>query len=196
MTKESKVENSSRYIDGMIKDKLIEIKEGVISLTRIGDETGRGVVRRCRLAEWLLSNVLELEQKEWEYTACEFEHILSEEVTDSICTFLGHPPSCPHGEPIPKGECCKKFNKEIKPLIMNVTEVMPGDRCRVVFMVPKDHDRLNRLSSLGLVPGAEIRLHQKQPTYVLDIGETSIAVDCDIAREIFVKKIEINRSTT
>lgn len=187
--KEVHVENASDYIDGMVTDKLIEVKNDVVSLTKDGDEAGRGIVRRCRLAEWLLSNVFELNQNEWENSACEFEHILSKEVTDSICAFLGHPPTCPHGEPIPEGDCCRRFTKDIKPLVLNLTELMPGDLCRVVFMTPKHHDRLDRLSSLGLVPGAEIKLHQKQPTYVIDIGETSIAIDHDIAKEIFVKKI-------
>ena len=42
-----------------------------------------------------------------ETNACTFEHILSPEVTDRICTFLGHPKTCPHGSPIPPGECCQ-----------------------------------------------------------------------------------------
>ena len=41
-----------------------------------------------------------------EKNACTFEHILSPEVTDRICTFLGHPRTCPHGSPIPPGDCC------------------------------------------------------------------------------------------
>lgn len=188
---QSKVENTVDYLESMVKDKLIEISDGLITLTPEGEKAGEGVVRRCRLAEWLLANVLELEREEWEDTACEFEHILTPEVTDSICTFLGHPPACPHGEPIPGGECCKKFSKEIKPLVLNITELSPGDRGRVVFMSPKHHDRLDRLGSLGLLPGAVVKLHQKQPTYVLDIGETSIAIDYDIAREIFVKKVAL-----
>lgn len=187
----SKVENTELFLDEMIKDKLIEESDGVITLTPSGDKTGESVVRRLRLAEWLLSNVLELEREEWENTACEFEHILTPEVTDSICTFLGHPPTCPHGEPIPKGDCCRAFSKEVKPLVLNTTELAPGERGRVVFIAPRHHDRLNRLSSLGLVPGAIVKLHQKQPTYVLDIGETSIAIDHEIAKEIFVKKVEI-----
>jgi DtxR family Mn-dependent transcriptional regulator len=185
---ESKVEGTSTYLDDMLRDKLIEQSGDIITLTSEGDMAGEGVVRRLRLAEWLLSNVLELEKDEWEGSACEFEHILSREVTDSICTFLGHPPTCPHGEPIPKGDCCKTFTKEIKPFVLSVTELAPGERGRVVFIAPKHHDRLDRLSSLGLVPGALVKLHQKQPTYVLDIGETSIAIDHEIAKEIFVKK--------
>lgn len=187
--RESKVDGTSKYLKKMLSDKLITESKGVIELTPEGDAAGESVVRRLRLAEWLLSNVLELDKDEWEDTACEFEHVLSPEVTDSICTFLGHPPACPHGEPIPQGECCRKFSKEVKPLVLSSTELRPGEKGRIVFIAPKHHDRLDRLSSLGIVPGAVVKLHQKQPTYVLDIGETSIALDYEIAKEIFVKKV-------
>ena len=187
--RESKVEDTSSYLNTMLTEKLITESGGLIKLTPEGDAAGESVVRRLRLAEWLLSNVLELGKDEWEDTACEFEHVLSPEVTDSICTFLGHPPACPHGEPIPQGECCRKFSKEVKPLVLNSTEMRPGESGRIVFIAPKHHDRLDKLSSLGIVPGAVVKLHQKQPTYVLDIGETSIALDYEIAKEIFVKKV-------
>ncbi len=189
IVEKSKVENTESHLEEMIRGGLVKISNGVVDLTPEGESVGEGVVRRCRLAEWLLSNVLELDKDEWESTACEFEHILSKEVTDSICTFLGHPPACPHGEIIPSGECCRKFSKEIKPLVLNITELSPGDSGRVVFIAPKHHDRLDRLSSLGLVPGETVKLHQTQPTYVIDVGETSIAIDHEIAKEIFVKKV-------
>lgn len=188
VVRDSKVDGTSAYLEEMLRDKFIEQTGHILTLTPEGDAIGESVIRRLRLAEWLLSNVLELDKDEWEGSACEFEHILSREVTDSICTFLGHPPTCPHGKTIPKGDCCKTFSKEIKPLVLSVTELAPGERGRVVFIAPKHHDRLDRLSSLGLVPGVVVKLHQKQPTYVLDIGETSIAIDFEIAKEIFVRK--------
>ena len=186
----SKVDNTADFFEGMIRDGLIAEQGGIISLTPSGDKAGESVVRRLRLAEWLLSNVLELEPETWEDTACEFEHVLSPEVTDSICTFLGHPPTCPHGEPIPRGECCRAFSREIRPLVLNVTELGPGERGRIVFIAPRHHDRLDRLSAIGLIPGAVVKVHQKQPTYVLDVGETSVAIDGEIAREIFVKRVK------
>jgi DtxR family Mn-dependent transcriptional regulator len=45
-------------------------------------------------------------ETEIEQQACKFEHILSPEATDKICTFLNHPLTCPHGAPIPPGPCC------------------------------------------------------------------------------------------
>ena len=185
---ESKVVKTEGCLEELVNKGLVAITGDSITMTGKGEELGSGIVRRQRLAEWLLSNVLELEQKEWEETACELEHILSREVTDSICTFLGHPPLCPHGKRIPRGECCKRFSKEIKPLVLNITELAPGETGRIVFIAPKHHDRLDRLGSFGLVPGTLIRLHQKQPTYVIYIGETSIAIDHEIAKDIYVKK--------
>ena len=69
------------------------------------DASGRG--RAHRLAERLFTDVLSLRDEEAvESNACQFEHILSPELTDRICTFLGHPETCPHGSPIPRGKCC------------------------------------------------------------------------------------------
>jgi DtxR family Mn-dependent transcriptional regulator len=59
------------------------------------------------LAERLFTDSLALDsESEIEQQACKFEHILSPEATDKICTFLNHPKTCPHGAPIPPGQCC------------------------------------------------------------------------------------------
>jgi Mn-dependent DtxR family transcriptional regulator len=68
------------------------------------------VIRRHRLAERLFTDTLSLrDDAQIESNACTFEHILSPEVTEKICTFLGHPRQCPHGSPIPPGPCCEQF---------------------------------------------------------------------------------------
>ncbi|MBI4746096.1 MAG: metal-dependent transcriptional regulator [Deltaproteobacteria bacterium] len=120
---------------------------------------------------------------------CEFEHILSPEVTESVCTFLGHPPTCPHGKPIPRGKCCEKFHKEMKPLVTPLNELQPGEEGRIVFIAPKNHTRLDRLSTMGIIPGSIVRLHQKRPSFVLEIGETTLALDGEIVKEIYVKRV-------
>jgi putative ABC transport system ATP-binding protein len=75
--------------------------------TPAGETRARDVIRRHRLAERLFRDVLSIrDEDEIESSACKFEHILSPEVTDRMCTLLGHPGSCPHGSPIPKGACC------------------------------------------------------------------------------------------
>jgi energy-coupling factor transporter ATP-binding protein EcfA2 len=79
----------------------------MIVFTEKGRKRAEDVIRRHRLAERLFVQTFRVQnEKEIEEQACKFEHILSPEVTDSICTFLGHPRTCPHGSPIPAGPCC------------------------------------------------------------------------------------------
>ena len=81
----------------------------VVELTERGRQRAADIIRRHRLAERLFTDSLALEsESEIEQQACKFEHILSPEATDKICTFLGHPKTCPHGAPIPPGGCCGK----------------------------------------------------------------------------------------
>ena len=78
-----------------------------IDFTPRGEQRAANIIRRHRLAERLFMETLHIENEaEVEQQACKFEHILSFEATDKICTFLGHPKTCPHGSPIPPGCCC------------------------------------------------------------------------------------------
>ncbi len=79
----------------------------IVELTARGRERAASIIRRHRLAERLFTDSLAMDsESEIERQACKFEHILSPEATDKICTFLGHPRTCPHGAPIPPGPCC------------------------------------------------------------------------------------------
>src|SRR5271168_4645182 len=79
----------------------------IVELTPRGRERAGSIIRRHRLAERLFTDSLAMDsESEIEQQACKFEHILSPEATDKICTFLGHPQTCPHGAPIPPGVCC------------------------------------------------------------------------------------------
>src|SRR5437763_1947831 len=81
----------------------------VVELTPRGRERAASIIRRHRLAERLFTDSLAMDsESEIEQQACKFEHILSPEATDKICTFLGHPRTCPHGAAIPPGPCCQR----------------------------------------------------------------------------------------
>lgn len=170
-------------------DGLVKIEGNEVTLTQKGERLAEAAIRRHRLAERLLMEVLELDVGLIERNACSFEHSLSPVVTDSICTLLGHPPTCPHGLPIPRGECCKRFKVEVKPLVQPLRDLQVGERGRIVFIIPSSHPRLDRLGSLGVVPGSIVRLHQRRPSFVIEIGETTLAIDPEIAKEIYVKKV-------
>jgi DtxR family Mn-dependent transcriptional regulator len=165
-------------------------REGAhLRLTAEGEQRARGVVRRHRLAERLLKDLLDLGEGAIESQACEFEHILSPEATDSVCTLLGHPPTCPHGEAIPAGPCCSATARTLRPVVTGLPHFEMGATGRIVFIAPKFHDRMDRLAALGVIPGSTVRLHQRSPSYVIELGETTIALDPEIAGEIYLKRI-------
>jgi len=96
-----------RLIATMTRIGLVSVENGVEQFTAAGELRARNVIRRHRLAERLFMDVLSIrDEVEIESSACKFEHILSPDVTDRICTLLNHPLECPHGSPIPQGECC------------------------------------------------------------------------------------------
>ncbi len=168
---------------------LVRLEGSAVALTEAGEARARDVVRRHRLTERLFKDLLAVSEKTMEAQACELEHILSPEATESVCTLLGHPPTCPHGRPVPPGACCGTARQDLRPLVTGLRHFTLGARGRIVFIAPKFHDRMDRLAALGVIPGSEVRLHQRSPSYVIEIGETTIALDPEIAGEIFVKPI-------
>ena len=155
-----------------------------------GEELAAQVIRRHRLAEVLLKQVLEVDERAAESTACRFEHMLDRDVTDRVCTFLGHPPVCPHGKRIPRGRCCDMYSPTVRPLVFPLSDLGLGQSAKIIYISPRSHARLDRLSSLGVVPGCTLRLHQRRPSFVVDIGETTLAIDPEISREIYVKELD------
>jgi DtxR family Mn-dependent transcriptional regulator len=172
---------------GLEKEECIERIGGFIRLTARGEEKAERLIRNHRLAECLFTELFQIEESELEETACKFEHILSPSVTESVCIFLGHPPVCPHGRRIPPGECCRKGTRKIKPLVSPLFELEPGRRGRIMFITPGAQKRLERLMSLGIMPGARVRLLQKNPSVVMKVDETTVALEAEIAKEIYIK---------
>jgi len=94
-----------------LKPDGISVGDGsmIVEFTSRGRQRAADIIRRHRLAERLFTDSLAMDSEtEIEQQACKFEHILSPGATDKICTFLGHPRTCPHGAPIPPGACCGK----------------------------------------------------------------------------------------
>ncbi len=178
----SSLENAPA-LDGMHKEELIEISGGRVKFTGAGRLRARDITRRHRLAERLFADILAL--NEYEEDACRFEHAISPEVEEAICTFLGHPPTCPHNRPIPRGKCCKLYAKKVTPLVASLADSQVGEDYKVVFLRTP---MIDRLASIGLVAGSLIRLVQKKPSYVLKVDETTIAVEEEVAKGVFVKK--------
>ncbi len=188
----SKIAEAESVVERMRREGLVVVPEegaGMVRLTTAGAEIAISVVRRHRLAEMLFSQVLALDESTTESTACEVEHILSPAVTDSVCAFLGHPPRCPHGKPIPPGRCCNVFKRDLDPLIIRMLDLRVGETGKVVFMRSLNPGRLDRVATLGLRVGATLRLRQKQPSVVLEVGQTTLALDREIADKVYVRRL-------
>ncbi|PYT61768.1 MAG: hypothetical protein DMG35_08670 [Acidobacteria bacterium] len=99
-------EPATRVLSRMAELHLVALQNGEALLTPMGSQRARDVVRRHRLAERLFKDTFSVDETEAHTQACKFEHIISPELDQRICTFLGHPKTCPHGNPIPPGDCC------------------------------------------------------------------------------------------
>lgn len=168
---------------------LLRVHGDSIELSAEGEKLAEAAIRRHRLAERLLTEVLALDEESVEKNACSFEHTLTPEVTDSICSLLGHPPTCPHGLPIPRGNCCTKTAGDLKPLVNPLDALSVGESGKIIFIATNSHARLDKLSTLGIVPGSTVLLHQKRPAFVIMIGETTLALDPLIIKDIYVKRL-------
>ncbi len=186
----SRVATLNPALDQLLHRGLARLEGERILLTDQGRTLAERQVRRHRLAEVLFTTVFQVpDEAAVNRTACVMEHVIGPGMTNSICAFLGHPSSCPHGKPIPPGTCCRSFSKPIEPLVQPLDRLPVGDSGKIVYVVGKDADRLVRLSGLGVIPGALVHLQQRSPAAIIRLGETTMALDAEIAREIYVKKV-------
>jgi DtxR family transcriptional regulator, Mn-dependent transcriptional regulator len=91
----------SEMIHRLEKADLVSVDGGVIRLTEDGAQLAESVVRRHRLAERFLTDILGLSWAEAHGEAGKWEHVISERVEDAMSRLLGDPTTCPHGNPIP-----------------------------------------------------------------------------------------------
>jgi len=90
----------------MAQEGLLRFENGEIFFTDLGEPRARHALRRHRLAERLFHDTFDIDNDVVDEHALRIEHTLSPQVTEKICIFLKHPETCPHGSPIPPGECC------------------------------------------------------------------------------------------
>jgi DtxR family Mn-dependent transcriptional regulator len=177
-----------RMLERLISQGYLTREADKYLFTDSGRKKGEGVIRRHRLAERLLVDILSIREISLETAACRFEHALTPEVTDHICTLLGHPRSCPHGKPIPRGPCCRRAETLVETAVVPLAELRSGESGRITYIMTTHHQRLDRLTALGLLPGRVVKVHQSEPLFVIFLGETQLALEKEIAREVYVMR--------
>jgi len=150
------------------------------ALTPSGLAKATKVVRRLRLAERLLSDILKLELPKVYDEACKMEHVISDEVEARLATVLGHPRMCPHGLPIP-GEGGGL------PATHGLLEVPLGQRLSVASVPEEDAEMLTYLAEQGLVPGAAIVVEEIAPfngPVTVTVEGTKRAISREVASRV------------
>ena len=172
----------------IFEKNLARIEGDQVHFSETGRKRARDLIRRHRLAERLLIDVLQTGWDEIEESACQLEHILSDGVVDKICTLLGHPKECPHGLAMPVGACCQSADKSVESVIMPMTKANVGEDVILAYILTRDNPRLHKLMSFGMAPGVRVKVVQKSPSYVLKVGETQIALESDIVKDIYIRR--------
>jgi DtxR family transcriptional regulator, Mn-dependent transcriptional regulator len=183
----AKIAITETLLGTLSADGFIAIDEGKgVRLLPKGLQLAEQIIRRHRLAERLICDILGVPVEDSEAAACEFEHLIAEGITNSICTLLGHPRYCPHNKPIPEGDCCKQARDELKPVVVSCDQLKIGESARIAYFSTREHSRLLKLSALGIAPGISLKLIQKWPAYVVQCEETEIALEKEVAQNIYV----------
>lgn len=177
----------NEYIAELFKKGYVNINDGVINLSNVGEHMGRSLVRKHRIAEKVVADLFLADMDEMEELADQIEHVMSEEVEDNICRILGNPENCPHNNPIPKGDSDGTSNGLNNEYSVPLVSCHSGESGEVSHIKTEDARKLRKIMNLGLIPGSRICLIQKFPNYVFQLGNTQLAVDKELANEIFIK---------
>jgi DtxR family Mn-dependent transcriptional regulator len=180
--------HSAPAVSEMIKrlrdDGYIEARGRKLSLTPRGRAVAESVVRKHRLAERLLTDIIGLPWEKAHLEAGRWEHVISDEVEARLVEILGHPTTCPHGNPIPGSGGLAQD-------LIALSESRRGDHVRlerVTEQIEIDLDSLAYLSAHGFVPGTEATVASRAPdgTLILDLGPRSIALGPALTQQLFV----------
>jgi DtxR family Mn-dependent transcriptional regulator len=155
-----------------------------VDLTRTGRSAAFGAIRRHRIVERFLSDMLGYAWNEADRLATSFEHELPQEVEDRLFVALDQPDSCPHGFPIPAPEAADL--PDMPPLYA----LEPGDRAIVAVPGSTEPDVIAFLDTLGLRPGVHVEVREKHPfdgPLVLRVGDVERTLGATIANQIFVQ---------
>jgi DtxR family Mn-dependent transcriptional regulator len=164
----------------------VVVRDRALHLTDKGRRRAVSVVRKHRLAERLLTDVIGVPWHQTHQEACRWEHVISDEVEERLVALLENPATCPHGNPIPGAGIPRD---DLSALV----DAEPGDHItleRVTEQVEVDLEALIYLDDHGFVPGAAAEVRSRAPdgTLTLALEEGSIALGPALAAQLYVSR--------
>lgn len=177
----------SRSVRGRGKEKARGRARKIVTLTPKGERAARTLVRRHRLSERFLTDVLGLDWESAHREACKLEHVISPEVEERLADMLGNPETCPHGYPIPDEDGRIKEEEEVRPLC----DLCANEKCNIARVAEEEPQLLQYLASLGLLPDVDIEVKEVAPfggPMLIKVGDTQYALGKEVASKIWTRK--------
>jgi DtxR family transcriptional regulator, Mn-dependent transcriptional regulator len=174
----------SEMLDRLETDGLIARRGRRITMTPAGTALAEGVVRKHRLAERLLVDIIGLDWDKAHIEAGRWEHVISDDVEARLVVLLNHPTTCPHGNPIP-GVVPDGAGQR------RLADAQPGEQVRLVRItesVEHEADSLTYLGDNGLTPGTTAVIQSRAPdgTLTLVLGDAAIALGPAMTERMFI----------
>jgi DtxR family transcriptional regulator, Mn-dependent transcriptional regulator len=174
----------SEMLDRLEADGFIARKGRRITMTPQGKALAEGVVRKHRLAERLLVDIIGLDWDKAHIEAGRWEHVISDDVEARLVVLLDYPTTCPHGNPIP-GVVPDGGGQR------RLADALPGEQVRLVRItesVEHEADSLTYLGDNGLTPGTTAMIQSRAPdgTLTLVLGDAAIALGPAMTERMFI----------
>jgi DtxR family Mn-dependent transcriptional regulator len=185
----------SQTVNRMERDGLLTVEDDRhLQLTDLGRTLAIAVMRKHRLAELLLVNVIGMPYEEAHEEACRWEHVMSEAVEQRVYELLGRPSRSPYGNPIPGLDEFAGAVDPTRPIIDAERNLgFPGLSGAVVVRrisesVQTDMDMLRLLHAAGIDPGATVTVAQDRDEVVIDQAGEKIRLPRELASRVFVTR--------
>ncbi len=186
----------SQTVARMERDGLLTVEgDRHLELSPKGRQLATRVMRKHRLAERLLTDIIGLEIEYVHEEACRWEHVMSEQVERRLVELLEHPTESPYGNPIPGlselGELGKDadFLEGVQPMTKAVSGAVEPIRLvvrRIAEELQKDTEVMSVLRRVGALPGNDVLVSQGHDGLVVARQGETAEIDVEAALHIFV----------
>lgn len=163
---------------------LIEKTTRTVRLTTKGQETAYRSLRTLSVLKIFATEILGLSQKEADAYVQDIFFATNNYILEKYCTLIGHNN---HYNILP-GECCQRAFRETAERVLALSRLPLNTTAQILYLKTENLPNMQKLYELGLAPGAEIKILQHYPTYIVSINDQQIALEESAANIIFVKK--------
>ncbi len=177
----------SETVHRLVEEGLLDLDDGrLLALTERGREIAVDVMRKHRLAERLLTDVIGLPWEQAHNEACRWEHVISDAVADRLVEILGDPQTSPFGNPIPSSDPMRTWSD-----LQTVAEVARHGRVGTIERISEQlqvhEDAMRRLADAGIGPGVRARFHLEGSSVVAVVDDRDVHIDSEASEHLYVK---------